>query len=163
VVAALGDEAPSLLYVSMPPGAMRALVRAAGARGPAAGATPRASQGPAGSTPAENHGTATGSTASSGTAPTPVAAVLGIADPDAFGAMAPEPTLVLDVGRVAARKLRALRCHRSQVAGGVFDALDERDAPRVLGKEHYRHASVGARAPTFVDALFESTPPARPS
>jgi len=140
-VAEMGGEAPNLLYVSMQPGAMRAVVEAAGARGPAV------------------ESTAAGRDA----AAKPTATVLGIADPDAFGAMAPPPTLSIDVGRFATRKLQALRRHRSQVAQGVFDVLDEGDAPRVLGREHYRHASVGARGQTFVDALPESTSPAGPS
>jgi LmbE family N-acetylglucosaminyl deacetylase len=67
--------------------------------------------------------------------------------------MAPAPTLVLDVGRFASQKLQALRCHRTQVANGVFDSIDERDAARLLGTEHYRHAPVGARGRTFIDAL----------
>lgn len=129
-VAAMGAEAPALLYVSMPLGAMRAVVDAVGARRPFVGATAAA---------------------------TPAAAVLGIADPDAFGALAPTPTLVLDVSRFARRKLQALRCHRSQVAGGPFDALDAGDAPRVLGLEHYRHASASDRGATFVDAMSASS------
>jgi LmbE family N-acetylglucosaminyl deacetylase len=117
VVADLGPDAPALRYVSMPRGAMRALVEGAAS-----------------------------------------AVVLGVTDPDAFGAMAPEPSLVLDVSRFAGQKLRALRCHRTQVAGGVFDRLDEGDAPRFLGMENYRHADVGARGVTFIEGLGAHTP-----
>lgn len=123
VVAGLGEGAPALWFVTMPPGAMRALVAAVA------------------SSPHD---------ASASAAPP---ALLGISDPDAFGALAPRPTLVLDVGRFAGRKLRALRCHRTQVAGGVFDRLDEAQAARHLGVEHYRRADVGATGPTFIDAF----------
>lgn len=111
-VARMEAAAPALLYVSMPPGAMRSLVEAA----------PRG----------EAH-------------------VLGVTAVDAFGSLAPEPTLVVDAGPLAARKLAALGRHRSQVDGSVLDFLDERDAARHLGTEHYRRAEVGARGEAFVE------------
>lgn len=113
-VAALGAEAPALYYVTMPPGAMRALVEA--------------------SSQAEAH-------------------VLGIENADAFGAQAAPPTLVVDVGAYAARKLAALQCHRTQVRGGAIARLDEGDARRLLGIEHYRRADVGSRAEAFIEWL----------
>ncbi|MEZ5285697.1 MAG: PIG-L family deacetylase [Vicinamibacterales bacterium] len=78
--------------------------------------------------------------------------VLGI-DPDAFGSEAPAPTVTIDAGAFARRKLAALRCHRSQVDGDVLDRLPEADAARVLGVEHYRRAEVGARGETLIDRL----------
>jgi LmbE family N-acetylglucosaminyl deacetylase len=83
----------------------------------------------------------------------PSGGLLGGIDPDAFGAMAPPPTLVLDVGRFAARKLEALRCHRTQVAGTALDRVATRDAVRWLGSEHYRRADVGAAGSVFIEAL----------
>ncbi|MGD8601560.1 MAG: PIG-L deacetylase family protein [Gemmatimonadota bacterium] len=80
-------------------------------------------------------------------------AILGVEDVDGFGASAPAPSFVLDVGPVAERKLAALCCHRSQVEGGPLDAIEPRDAPRLLGMEHYRHAEVGSADPAFIDAL----------
>lgn len=79
------------------------------------------------------------------------APILGVPDAGAFGAAAPTPTLVFDAGAFADRKLRALRCHRSQVAGGALDLLDAEGAVRFLGTEHYRRAEVGSRAETFVE------------
>jgi N-acetyl-1-D-myo-inositol-2-amino-2-deoxy-alpha-D-glucopyranoside deacetylase len=123
VVERLGATAPALFYVSMPRGAMRAVVETASG-------APRAAKG---------------------------APLLGVPDPDAFGGFAPAASLVLDVGDVATRKLAALRCHRTQVEGGSFDALAERDAPRLLGTECYRRATVGRTGPTFIDALGTTT------
>ena len=77
--------------------------------------------------------------------------ILGVADADAFGSMAPAPTLVVEAGEYACRKLAALRCHRSQVEGSALDCVDERDAPRLLGTEHYRRAEVGARGSMFIE------------
>jgi len=79
--------------------------------------------------------------------------LLGIENAAAFGAAAPPPTLVLDTGAYAARKLAALRCHRTQVAGGPFDHLSAPEAATLLGVEHYRRAEVGASGPTFIERL----------
>jgi LmbE family N-acetylglucosaminyl deacetylase len=79
--------------------------------------------------------------------------ILGVSDADAFGSKAPAPTLVVDAGEYACRKLAALRCHRSQVEGSALDCVDERDAPRLLGTEHYRRAEVGARGSIFVEGF----------
>jgi len=84
--------------------------------------------------------------------------MLGVSDPDAFGSMAPAPTLVVDAGPFADRKLAALRCHRSQVAGTPLDDLDERDAARLLGTEHYRRAGVGSQSEVFIERLGAPVP-----
>ncbi|MCY3845552.1 MAG: hypothetical protein OXH69_18670, partial [Acidobacteria bacterium] len=74
-------------------------------------------------------------------------------DPDAFGAEAPAPTLVVDTGAFAAAKLAALTCHATQFHGGALEAIAPEDAPRLLGVEHYRRATVGAAGPSFLDAF----------
>ena len=79
--------------------------------------------------------------------------LLGIEDAAAFGAAAQPPTLVLHTGAFAVRKLAALRCHRTQVAGGPFDHLSASDAEALLGVEHYRRADVGSAAPAFIERL----------
>ena len=124
VVSALGRRAPALFHVTLPPGSMRAVVDHA-ARVGAAHERPRPSS----------------------------LSILGVADADAFGAGAPSPTLVVHVRDHAARKLRALRCHRSQLADGALRFVDEDDAGRLLGTEHYRRSEVGAQGDTIVDRL----------
>jgi len=79
--------------------------------------------------------------------------LLGLDDPDAFGAAALPPSLILHIGRFAACKLAALRCHRTQVAGGPFDHLEPAEAEALLGVEHYRRAAVGSQAPAFIECL----------
>jgi LmbE family N-acetylglucosaminyl deacetylase len=79
--------------------------------------------------------------------------LLGIDDAAAFGAHAQAPTLVLHTGAFAARKLAALRCHRSQVAGGPFDQLSAAEAETLLGVEHYHRADVGSQTPAFIERL----------
>ena len=76
--------------------------------------------------------------AAEGVSPAPI---LGIDDPDAFGAQAPPATIALDVTRYAARKLAALACHATQFRGSALAAITPADAPRLLGLEQYRHAS----------------------
>ena len=124
VVAALDRRAPALFHVTVPPRAMRAVVDHA-ARVSAARGLPR-----------------------------PFArSILGVADPDAFGAGAPPPTLVVHAHDHAPRKLRALRCHRSQFDDGALRFVDEDAAARLLGTEHYRRSEVGAQGDTFIDRL----------
>ena len=84
--------------------------------------------------------------------------LLGIKDAAAFGAAAQPPTLVLHTGAFAARKLAALRCHRTQVAGGPFDQLSAPEAVALLGVEHYRRAEVGAQGPAFIERLAAPSP-----
>ena len=124
VVAALGGDAPTLFHVTMPPGAMRAIVDHA----------------------VRNH-------AALGIAGPPARSILGVADADAFGAGAPPPTLVVHARDHAVQKLRALRCHRTQFDGCALRFVDAGDAPRLLGTEHYRRSEVGARGETIVDRL----------
>ena len=79
--------------------------------------------------------------------------LLGIDDAAAFGAAAHAPTLVLHTGAFAARKLAALRCHRTQVAGGPFDQLLAAEAEALLGVEHFHRADIGSQAPAFIERL----------
>jgi len=75
-------------------------------------------------------------------------------DPDAFGACAPAPTLVLDASAFTPRKIEALRCHRTQVSSGsAFTWLTPREAEELLGCEHFVRASTGFAGPTFLEAL----------
>jgi N-acetyl-1-D-myo-inositol-2-amino-2-deoxy-alpha-D-glucopyranoside deacetylase len=92
-------------------------------------------------------------TVSKRTAGAAPAHVLGIDQPDAFGAETQPATLRLDVTQVAARKLAALRCHASQVADGTLARASERDAADFLGTELYRRAPVGGSHPTLLDRL----------
>ena len=119
-VAGLGADGPALRYVSMPAGAMRAIVDAA-------------SNGP------DERGDE---------APRPI---LGVTDADAFGSMAPAPTLVVEAGPFAAQKLAALRCHRTQFDGSALEYVSEQDAARLLGTEHYRRAQVGSPGDAFIE------------
>ncbi|MEP7116430.1 MAG: PIG-L family deacetylase [Acidobacteriota bacterium] len=77
--------------------------------------------------------------------------VPGLDDLDAFGALAAPPTLVIDAGEFAVRKLAALRCHDSQMAAGPIARILPADAARLLGREHFRRAPLGASGPSFID------------
>src|SRR5213075_1629666 len=79
--------------------------------------------------------------------------VLGIDQPDAFGAEAQPATHVLDVRAVAGQKLAALRCHASQVQGGTLALATEQDVAAFLGIELYRRAGVGASHTTWLDRM----------
>lgn len=125
-VVSLGDQAPALYYVTMPPGLVRRIVDEAMAEDVVA-ARSRAGGAPV--------------------------SVLGIDDPDAFGAAADPPTLVIDVGAWAARKLAALRCHHTQVGGGVLSRISDSDAPRLLGIEHFHRAAVGGSGHAFIEEM----------
>jgi hypothetical protein len=72
---------------------------------------------------------------------------------DTFGLFTTPATLAVDASAFAERKLAALRCHRSQIAGDLLDRLPDEAAASVLGLELYRRADVGARGETFVDRL----------
>lgn len=85
------------------------------------------------------------------------ATILGVTDVDAFGASAPEPTIVLDVEKGAARKLAALRCHATQTANGPFTLLTDAEAVAFLGVEHLRRAQVGNRGAGLLERLPHRT------
>ena len=123
-VAAAEGFSPALYYVTLPVGGMRAVVQHA--------REARARQ---------------------GLSPDAPLRILGIADPDAFGAAAPAPTLVVDVAAFAGRKLAAIRCHGSQLVDDAFEFVEEEAAARLLGVEQYRRAGVGFQGETFIDRL----------
>jgi N-acetyl-1-D-myo-inositol-2-amino-2-deoxy-alpha-D-glucopyranoside deacetylase len=83
-------------------------------------------------------------------------AVLGIENPDAFGAAAPPPTHIVDVRAFARYKLQALRRHATQVGDGAVALVTPDDAPLWLGLEQYRRAPVGSADPSFLDLLPET-------
>ena len=126
-VAAMCEDAPALYYVTMPLGCMRAVVQHA--------QEIFASRGLDRQSPLR---------------------VLGIADPDAFGACAAAPTLIVEAADFASRKLAAIRCHHSQLADDALTFVSESDAARLLGVEHYRRARVGSRRATFIDRFAGS-------
>jgi len=119
-VASLGDAAPALYYVTMPPGQMRRLVEESRQH---PSADERASR------------------------------LLGVGDPDAFGIQANPPTLVVDVSTCAGKKLAALKCHRTQVANGIFDTLSEAAAARLLGVEHFHRAPITSVRDAFIERV----------
>ncbi len=124
VVTALGGRAPALFHVTVPLGAMREIVDHAARVSTARGLSRPFAR-----------------------------SILGVADADAFGAGAPAPTLIVHARGHAVNKLRALRCHRTQFDDSALRFVDEDDAPRLLGTEHYRRSEVGARGETIVDRL----------
>lgn len=126
-VAAMGANGPALYYVTMPPGCVRAVVQHA--------RETLASRGLDRQSPLR---------------------VLGIADPDAFGALAASPTLIVEAADFASRKLAAIRCHHSQLTDDALTFVSESDAARLLRVEHYRRAQVGSRRTTFIDRFAMS-------
>jgi N-acetyl-1-D-myo-inositol-2-amino-2-deoxy-alpha-D-glucopyranoside deacetylase len=74
----------------------------------------------------------------------------GIA-PEAFGDAAETPTIVVDVADWVPRKLAALRCHRTQMGPtNPFAHIDQADARRWLGLEHFRRAPI-----SLVESVLE--------
>jgi N-acetyl-1-D-myo-inositol-2-amino-2-deoxy-alpha-D-glucopyranoside deacetylase len=66
-------------------------------------------------------------------------------DPAAFGDGAKPATFVVDVRNWAPRKLAALRCHRTQMgANNPIAWINEEEARRWLGVEHFRRSSLEA-------------------
>lgn len=120
----LGEHAPALFYATIAPGSMRTLV---------------------------DHVAATYSSRKS--APTPPSTVLGVDNTDAWGAAALNPTLIIDAQAYGLRKLAALACHHSQFHNSALAFVGKADAPRLLGIEYYRRATVGGRGGAFIEHL----------
>jgi len=77
----------------------------------------------------------------------------GIA-PDAFGEAAKPPSLTIDVRDWVARKLAALRCHKTQMGrNNPIAWIDEEEARRLLGHEYFRRE--GAAVMDALEALGE--------
>ena len=65
------------------------------------------------------------------------------------------PTLTVDVRDWVPRKLAALRCHRTQMGpANPFTRLDQAEARRWLGVEHFRLAD-GSPAAAVLECLGE--------
>jgi LmbE family N-acetylglucosaminyl deacetylase len=74
--------------------------------------------------------------------------------PDAFGLEADAPTIVVDVEDFVPRKLAAIRCHRSQMGQDhPFDQIDETEARRWLGVEHFHRAAIEASGEPVLELL----------
>jgi LmbE family N-acetylglucosaminyl deacetylase len=85
--------------------------------------------------------------------------ILGVADADAFGTLAPAPTLAIEAGLFAVRKLAAIKCHHSQRADDALHALSDDDAVGLLGTEHFRRAIVGSQRDAFIERLAANLNP----
>jgi LmbE family N-acetylglucosaminyl deacetylase len=65
--------------------------------------------------------------------------------PDAFGAAAEPPDLMVDVREWVPRKLKALRCHRTQMGPtNPFARMDEAEARRWLGTEYFLRGPISS-------------------
>jgi LmbE family N-acetylglucosaminyl deacetylase len=77
-------------------------------------------------------------------------------EPNAFGDQAAAPTFVVDVGDWVARKLAALRCHRTQMGPhNPFAWLDEQQARRWLGIEQFRRAPIDTSRESVLEELAQ--------
>jgi len=82
-------------------------------------------------------------------------------EPDAFGDAAEPPTFIIDAGDWAARKLAALRCHRTQMGPhNPFAWIDEDDARRYLGSEQFRRAPLESTGAAVLEQLGDAAPSA---
>jgi LmbE family N-acetylglucosaminyl deacetylase len=78
--------------------------------------------------------------------------------PEVFGQAARPPGVIVDVECWVPRKLAAIRCHRSQMGTGhPFTGLEDSEARRWLGEEHFRRAPIAGRAGTPLERLAEGT------
>lgn len=79
--------------------------------------------------------------------------IFGVDDVDAFGSLALPPTLMVDSGAYATKKLAAIRCHTSQLPGNALAHIPDDDAADLIGLELYRRATVGRQGETFLEQL----------
>lgn len=85
----------------------------------------------------------------------PDATLWGIT-PDAFGAGAEPATFSIDVRPWVARKLAALRCHRTQIGGrNPITWIDDDQARQWLGVEYFRRAPIPGIAGAPLEAIGE--------
>ena len=76
---------------------------------------------------------------------------------DAFGAGASPPDFVVDVRPWVARKLAALRCHRTQMGpNNPIAWIDDDDARRWLGQEQFRRSPLDATGDPILEHLSEA-------
>jgi N-acetyl-1-D-myo-inositol-2-amino-2-deoxy-alpha-D-glucopyranoside deacetylase len=74
--------------------------------------------------------------------------------PDAFGYAAPAPDFAIDVRPWMARKLAAIRAHRTQIGRDhVLGWIDEHDAAPWLGTEYFRRAPTETRRGGVLEPL----------
>lgn len=74
--------------------------------------------------------------------------------PEAFGYSAAPPTIVVDVRDEVARKLAALKCHRTQMGPhNPLAWIGEEEARRWLGVEQFRRAPFEATAEPLLEQL----------
>ena len=77
-------------------------------------------------------------------------------EPSAFGEGAKPPTVIVDVREWILRKLAAIRSHRTQMgANNLFATLDETDARRWLGMEHFYRAPIQSSGEPLLEQLNE--------
>jgi len=77
-------------------------------------------------------------------------------EPDAFGDEAIPATFAIDVRDWVPRKLRALRCHRTQMgAANPIAWIDENDARQWLGAEYFRRAPLESSDGAALEQLGE--------
>ncbi len=82
-------------------------------------------------------------------------------EPDVFGEAARPATFVVDVRAWVPRKLAALSCHRTQVGPDhPFARIDEAEAKRLLGLEHFRRAPTESRWESIIEQMGEPVPSA---
>ena len=78
-------------------------------------------------------------------------------EPDAFGDAAVPATFAIDVRAWIARKLEALRCHRTQMGrDNPIAWIDEDDARQWLGAEYFRRAPLESANGTTLEQIGES-------
>ena len=91
----------------------------------------------------------------------PDASFWGIA-PDVFGYETEPPTLRVDVRDWVARKLAALRCHRTQMGPhNPFVWIDDAEARQWLGVELFRRAAIETAGEDILERLGERVTAAR--
>jgi len=77
-------------------------------------------------------------------------------EPDAFGDAAVPATFAIDVRGWVARKLEALRCHRTQMGpNNPIAWIDENDARRWLGAEYFRRSPLESVDGSALEELGE--------
>jgi LmbE family N-acetylglucosaminyl deacetylase len=77
-------------------------------------------------------------------------------EPDAFGDAAQPASFVVDVRQWAVQKLTALRCHRTQMGPhNPIAWIDDADARRWLGVEHFRRAPIDTTGAFLLEQLGE--------
>jgi LmbE family N-acetylglucosaminyl deacetylase len=75
---------------------------------------------------------------------------------DAFGDQAATPTFVVDVRAWVARKMDALRCHRTQMGpNNPFAWISNDEAQRWLGVEQFRRAPIDTSRESVLELLGE--------